>query len=219
MRIDLRTVKIYLISPGTGKYEARQATVLQRLKEFGCTNVEVIQSLSDSSGTNSLTRTNIEIFKREMNTNKPFLTLEDDCQFLFDQHVFEIPDSADAVYFGVSRWVYPHSFESLWRRHIEQYHIRENHIGDHTLNESLVQIRGMTGGHAILFISTKFITTFLNCIDSLLQWQTPHDLIFATLQQQFEVYALPVPLLYQDASLGGQEKETKLRYSGGRYIA
>jgi hypothetical protein len=221
MKVDLRTVKIYLISPGTGKYEARQATVLERLKKLGCTNVEVVKSVEDSSGTNSLTRTNIEIFKKEMNSIEPFFILEDDCQFVYDQHIFEVPDSTDAVYFGVSRWVYPHSYESLWQRHVQQFHIRENQVGDHTLDGSLVRIRGMTSTHAILFCSNMLIRAFLECAEELLRWQTPHDLIFATLQRQpqFQVYALPSPMIYQDSTLGGQESQTKLRYKDGRYIA
>jgi hypothetical protein len=219
MRIDLRTLKIYLISPGTGKYEARRDTVLARLHALSCTNVEVVKSVEDSSGTNSLTRTNIEIFKKEINSTEPFLVLEDDCQFVFHQHVFEFPDDADAVYFGVSRWVYPHSYESLWHRHTQQFHIREHRLGDHTLEDSLVKIHGMTSTHAILFCSKIFTNTFLNCAEELLQWQTPHDLIFATLQRQphFQVYALPVPMMYQDGTLGGQEGETKLIFRDGRY--
>ena len=219
MHIDIRTVKIYLISPGTGKYEARQQIVFQRLADLGCRNIEIVKSVEDPNPTNSLTRTNIEIFKRELNQSRPFMILEDDCQLWYEQHVFEIPDEADVVYFGVSRWVYPHSFESLWKRHEQMFHIYENQPKHHTLDMNVVRILGMTSGHAILFQSRDFLQKSIQAAETLLLFQTPHDLIFATLQRNFKVYALPIPLFYQDQSLGGQETETKVCYKGGRYIA
>ena len=54
-------------------------------------------------------------------------------------------------------------------------------------------------------------------MEPLLSRAIPHDLVFATLQPNHNVYALKNPMYYQDTTLGGQEDVTRLIYNGSYY--
>lgn len=216
MRINIKTTKVYIVSPGTGKYESRVQTVFQRLVKQGYTNIEFFRSIPDSTGTNSLTRTVLEIFKKELRScDQPFIIVEDDCQILTDHQEVECPDNADTVYLGVSQWIYPHSYDTLGRG----FHIRPHTAADcPDVHPMVTKILGMTSGHAILFINREYMRKFIQLAEPLLTKNMPHDLVFATMQPSSNVYALKKPMYYQDSSLGGQEDVTKLVYNGTKYV-
>lgn len=216
MRIDVKNTRVYLISPATGKYTDRLMTVFRRLVNAGFSNIVFQRAVQDPSGTNSLTRTNLEIFRKEVNSNEPFIIMEDDCALWNDYSSIDIPDNADAVYLGVSLWIYPHPYDTLNKG----YHIRENTAVDiQSIDEHLTKINGMTSGHAILFVNRDYIRNFISLMEPLLPRTTPHDLVFATMQPQSHVYALKKPMFYQDTTLGGQENVTRLEFNGQTYRA
>jgi hypothetical protein len=215
MIIDIKHTKVYLISPGHGKYRQRLHTVFMRLVDQGYTNIEFFRSVVDFSGTNSLTRTVLEIFKKELTGDRPFIILEDDCQVLYDTPTISCPDDADALYLGVSQWIYPHAYDTLGRG----FHIRENTAIDCIdMYPTVTRIKGMTGTHAILYISREYIRRFIHLMNPLLEKTIPHDLVFATMHPSYNIYALKEPMYYQDGTLGGQEGVTKLAYKGESYV-
>lgn len=216
MLLNVKELKIYLISPGIDKYKARVLTVFERLVTSGFNNIEYVKSVPGSNSTDSLSRTNLEIMKKELRNgcSRPFMILEDDVNILFEYDRIEVPDDADAIYFGVSQWVYPYAFNTLGNG----YHIRTNSATDITdTSPLLTRIKGMTSAHAILFINQEYIRRFINLMTDRLSYITPHDLIFATMHASYNVYALKNPMFYQDKSLGGQENVTKLCYNGVYY--
>lgn len=216
MHIDVSTIKVYLVSPGTGKYKERAQIVFQRLLEAGYKQIEFFRSIPAESGTNSLTLTNLAIFEQELKGDRPFMILEDDCQHFFQHTHLTIPDDTDVLYTGVSSWVYPYPYATLGKG----YHIHENTSADiQDATETVTRINGMTGGHAILFLNREYIRQFMAAQRPLLPKQTPHDLVYATMHKSFHVYALKQPMFYQDKALGGQESVTKLVYNGERYVA
>lgn len=231
MRLSIKEVKVYIVSPGTGPYASRLLTVFERLVSAGFKRVEFFRSLpSESSGANkekgvtnhvgtdSLSRTNLAILERELvgGMQRPFIIVEDDVQLFHDCENVELPDDADALYLGVSKWIYPHAYETLGRG----FHIQENgpdRIKD--AGEAVTRISGMTGTHAILFINPEYVRRFIARMVARLPYSTPHDLVFTTLQPEFNIFALKKPMFYQDRLLGGQEAVTRLVYDGLRYIA
>jgi hypothetical protein len=217
MRINLKEIKVYLISPGVDKYAARLSSVHSRLVAAGFKHIEFTRALPGSNGTDSLARTNIAIMEGELVRGgcRPFIIFEDDVAIFHDTNSFEVPEDADAVYLGVSKWIYPHGFDTLGRG----FHIRQNSAADiKDINSDVTQITGMTGGHGILFMNPEFLSRFIKSMNMRLEHSTPHDLVFATLHKDFNIYALKSPFVYQDASLGGQEAVTRLVYNGTAYI-
>ena len=218
MLLNIKNTKVYLVSPGNGKYRPRLQTVFMRLVDQGYTNIEFFRSIPDPSGSDSLTRTNIEIFKKEMNNDNPFIIIEDDAQLLFDYETVDIPDNTDALYLGVANWVYPHGHDTIGKG---GYHIREHNEHDHiSIDTNLTKISGMTGTHAIIYFNREYIRRFIKISEDLLYNNRciSVDLPFASIQSKYNVYALKQPMYYQDASLGGQEGVTKLAYNGQKYM-
>jgi hypothetical protein len=81
MILDIKNTTVYLVSPGTDKYKDRVLTVFRRLIDEGFSKIEFVKSLPGLNGAASLTHTVLHIFKRELNNDKPFIILEDDCAF------------------------------------------------------------------------------------------------------------------------------------------
>lgn len=220
MKINIKDVKVYLISPCVGKYAGRVRIVLDRLMSQGFKRIEIIKSVEDPVPINSLNRTNIEIFEIEKASHEPFIILEDDCGLynLFDGYEWvDIPDDADAVYLGVSKWIYPHSLASLYGL---RESIQEN-TSEFLINTegSCVQIKGMTSTHAVLYRNREYTNAFTQTMKTLLSYETSLDLVYAVLQPLYKVYALKRPFFYQDGTLGGQEEVTKLKYNGSQFVA
>ena len=231
MNVAIKDVKVYIVSPGTRHYTKRLLTVFERLVAMGFKRVEffrALPSLSDAVdketgvtshvGTDSLSRTILAILERELvgGMRRPFIIVEDDVGVFHNSESIELPENADACYLGVSKWIYPHKYETLGRG----FHIQENgpeHVKD--FNDTVTRILGMTGGHAILFINPEYVRRVIAAMTPRLPYSTPHDLVYATLQPEFNVFALKKPLFYQDSALGGQEAVTRLVYNGLRYIA
>lgn len=216
--MDLRQVKVYVISPGTGKYKSRLLHTLTKLHQVGFQNIEHVMSVFDENPTNSLSKTNLVIFEKEKNRNDPFMIIEDDIQIeegiTDEMWTIQVPHDAAAVYLGVSMWVYPHEYHTLsCGKHIR--FISPEETVSH--NDRLVYIQGMTSTHAILFLDRLFLQIVSSCIRSYLSVRTPHDLILATLQKYYNVYALKQPFFYQALQQGGQQTETRLIWFQDRY--
>lgn len=215
MLLDIKSITVYIISPGTDNYRSKLITVFERIVDEGFKNVVFFKSVPNPNKTASLTNTVLEIFKRELNNDKPFIVLEDDCAFFTKYDQIEIPDNTDMLYLGVSVWSYPYSIETLYSG--RRPNIVYNSINTvESYNNTLVKIKGMTGGHAILYISRDFIKTFIEKMSDISKYivDLPHDLLFSSLHKSFNVFGLKQPMFYQDVSLGGQEEVTKLTFNG-----
>jgi len=213
MLLDIKDTTVYIISPATDKYRSKLLTVFERVIDEGFKKVVFFKSVPGPNKTASLTNTVIEIFKKELNNETPFIILEDDCAFFTKYDKIEVPDSTDMLYLGASLWAYPYDTCTLYSR------IRPNIICNsidtvESYNDDLVKIMGMTSGHAILYISRDFIRKFLYKIADISMYidDVPHDLLFSSLHKSFNVFGLKQPMFYQDATLGGQEDVTKLTF-------
>lgn len=213
MKLNIKKVKAYIISPGTDHYANRLSTVFKRLVEAGFERIEFVRSVPCEQKYKSLSLTLIEIFKREINSSEPFIMFEDDCKVLQDYNEIEIPDNFDLLYLGVSCWAYPYHVGTLTlpnRPHI----VKHSTQTCEPINEYLVRVKGMTSSHALMFKNREYLQYFIDNIERLFATCSSsfaQDLLFsAMISLGFNAYALKTPMFYQDASLGGQEEPTKI---------
>lgn len=213
MNIDLKSTKIYLISPGVNKYRERALIVLGRLIDEGYKNITFFKSLPGPNNTASLTNTVLEIFKTEMSNTEPFIILEDDCTFFHKYDSVQVPEDFDSLYLGLSLWAYPFSIHTLYKKPRPNI-VAHSIISLLPFNNNLVRILSMTGGHAILFRSRKFMKQFIDNMAEISQVidDLPHDLLYAVISRNYKIYALRKPLFYQDGTLGGLEEATKIEF-------
>lgn len=215
MLLDIKDITVYIISPGVNTYRNKLITVFQRVVDEGFKNVVFFKSVPGPNKTASLTNTVIEIFKKELSNDTPFIILEDDCAFYTKYDQIQIPNNTDMLYLGVALWSYPYDINTLYS--IQRPNIIRNSIDTvESYNDDLVKIMGMTGGHAILYISRDFIRHFIYKMADISKYidDLPHDLLFSSLHKSFNVFGLKQPMFYQDATLGGQEDVTKLTFNG-----
>lgn len=218
MIVNIKNLRIYIISPGENKYRDRVLTVFSRLLDEGFKNIIFYKSVQGSNNTASLTNTVIEILKKEFKNDDPFIILEDDCALFHKYDELIIPQEADVLYMGVAMWSYPYSVNTLFSRN--RPHIFQNSPTTvQSYDDNLTRIKGMTGGHAIMFISREFMRTFINKMNEIAKYvdDMPHDLLFSALHSVFNIFGLKRPMFYQDSSLGGQEDVTKLTFNGECY--
>jgi hypothetical protein len=216
MKIDIRTVQVFLVSPGEGRYRGRALTVFQRLLDAGFKRITFVKSIPDNAGMNSLTRTNLLLFRESLKTTEPFILLEDDCEIWnMPSDPLDLPDDADAVYLGVSQWIYPHPYERLGQNFTPIVQNGPPFI--ESVSDTVTRVKGMTSTHAILYLGRPYIQKCIDAIEPRLVFMTPHDLVLATQHAAHNVYALKNPMFYQDSLLQGQEQPTKLRFDGTRF--
>lgn len=212
MDISIMDCKVYIISPGDGKYRTRLLTCLRRLIDMGFHHVEFIKSIPDDSNTNSLTRTVMSIMERELREIKPFLIVEDDVQVYHIQRTIHLPSDTHMLYLGVAWWLYPFSPKTLHdpnrQRKFQIGPMRKDLVS--SFDDHLCVVKGMMSAHAVLFISRSFIRSFIQNMKDLVHMSVPHDLLLASMQNEWKTLALKQPLFYQDATMGGQEGVTKL---------
>ena len=143
---------------------------------------------------------------------KPFVCLEDDVSLkrsLDELKQVEIPDDADLLYLGLSRF-------GLTKVKMDngklKYKAKSGKVCFSHVNKDLVRIYNMLSTHAILVCSFYGALTFQKCLMEDFYRQRNYDWSIAQQQPYFNVYALRSPIFYQDSSVGGQEAATKFKF-------
>jgi hypothetical protein len=218
MILDIKSLKVYIISPGENKYRQRVMTVFDRLLDEGFRNITFFKSLVGPNNTASLTNTVLEIFKQELKNDKPFMIVEDDCAFFTKYDKIEVPDNWDALYAGVSLWSYYYPLETLYTQHRPHIYPNSSSVVE-SYDSNLTRIKAMTSGHAIIYNSREYMRTFIQKMGEISKKidDLPHDLLLSVMASTFNVYGLKQPMFYQDSTLGGQEDVTKLTFNGECY--
>lgn len=118
----------------------------------------------------------------------PFILLEDDATpTRWFTSKLEIPEDADAVWLGITRYG------------ILKDEPSPEGAGFHG-SPDLPRVTNMLGSHAVLFIEPDFVNSVRDELLKLLRTQPeqPHDRMLAALQQRWMVYATNPPLFYQN---------------------
>ena len=129
----------------------------------------------------------------------PFMIIEDDCSVTQDyQQVLDVPDRADLVYLGVSKWgMIPGSSKGVYNTTVATRY-----------NNTFLQVHNMLSAHAIIYLSERVLAATRTCIIKYVLDSLPHDIGLARLQREFIALTPNRPFFYQDANYGGQQKGT-----------
>jgi hypothetical protein len=134
---------------------------------------------------------------------KPFIFMEDDCSATpWFRHDVPVPEDADAVYLGISKW-------GMHGDRAHPYVIRES------VTEDIVRVFNMLSTHAVLVLSRQWVENVLTCYEyaySTMEKPNEFDVPVAHTMARYNVYALRKPLFYQDAKMGGQEEPTLIEF-------
>ena len=132
---------------------------------------------------------------------KPFVILEDDVSLFRPMPDFlEIPEDADMFFIGIA--------DSVMLAHTNISCSGDIYATDY--DENVVRIFNMLDTHAVMITSPAGAAAFQRCMMEAYYRNMPWDIFTARIQPFYKVYALKIPLLYQDGKLGGLEGQTKI---------
>jgi hypothetical protein len=179
--IKLSDCRVYLVSPDEQQWRFKKERSMAFLSHKGLNPIHVKSPLMKYGGAGGfIMAINEELEKQKDVSNKdfhPFIVFEDDIDEHYWRPEIMIPQSADCVWLGISCWENPH--------------VRR-------INTEVSQIFNMYSNHGMMFCTRDFAVQFRQRALFALNNKLPYDLPTRILQQQFEVYALNKPLVYQN---------------------
>lgn len=145
---------------------------------------------------------------------EPFMILEDDVSLFPDTQwavpgaCVRVPETCDLLFAGVSSSF--HGTEERFCAHCDRVHatgpVRATRHDDH-----LYRVAKMLSFHGVVVCSALGANAISRAMMEAFCRDEVCDVHTASMLGAYEVYALNVPLVYQDGRFGGQEAQTKTR--------
>lgn len=185
--LDLRKIKTVFICPEHNeKYKVRCTYMFTMLKNLGFEHVAHYKSGSDRYDPYPLNVATYNIL--QMHMNEPVFIIEDDLEFIENPPmIYEIPNDADAVYFGISGGNF--NFETQ---------INEGDAKFEIINSKYARVLNMLSAHAIVYLSPNY-KSFI--AQALKETNTANDVEICKHQPKFNLIALCKPICWQSATL------------------
>jgi GR25 family glycosyltransferase involved in LPS biosynthesis len=197
MKIDIREIPTYYINLDD-HVEKRKSTE-KVLDSLGFKDVTRVPGVLNANSRLGCTLAHSKALETALESSKgPFLVLEDDILVRNKSTVFDVPDTADALYLGISRWGL---YNGKGHRQISV----EKH------DDSIYRLYNMLSGHAILYFNEDYAKLLLKSYKFYELTSDVQDKANAELMKYYEVYGLTNPVFYQE---GINEKETNFALPG-----
>ena len=184
MKLDLREIPVYYINLDE-EVEKKERTE-KLLGEMGFKDVTLVPAIKHEAG--RIVGCARSHFKILSTIKGPAIILEDDCALNKEFNgVIEYPNTADAVYLGISHW-------GRYLNHSGPY----VHTSKSKSNPGCVRVYNMLATHAILYLNDEYVQMCSRIAYHHGYVVNNHlDIGFAENQKYFEVYALDEPLFRQ----------------------
>jgi hypothetical protein len=189
MNLDLREIPFYYINLDNAV--ERNNKVKADLTALGIKNIIRVDAIRHSNGAAGTPRSMLKALEQAHN-GKPFVLMEDDVAVKRWEPIIEIPDDADAFYLGISGWGRMNSHSGTF-------------VQWEKVSDDIVRTYNMLSGHAILYISDRYIDLAKRiCYHAGYNIEDHVDIGFAEVQRWHNVYAFDDPYFYQTSSDGNQ---------------
>lgn len=184
MKIDLRKVPVYFIN--LDAHAEKRERMERLLTKLGFVDIRRFPGADIKTPKLGCATSHNAILQIISSHDGPVLILEDDLSATPLQPLeLDIPDDADAVYLGISKY-------GLYRG---TGHLK---VSAQKYDERFYRIYNMLGAHAILYLNndySKFLTKATNFMMSI---EDNQDKSRASTMKFFNIYALNRPMFYQD---------------------
>lgn len=199
MKVRLLDICHYFLTVDTNS--EKKLRMMEEFKDYNITEVNPIIGIGkQKSGASGFSKM-IDLALRRQDRNKqfqPFIMYEDDCsKFREFPECIDIPDNADICYIGIS------AFSMNETTNHQAFYYKN-------INSDVVQIYNMLSTHGIMVCSAAGALAIQKSILESFFLDIPWDVCIAQIQYYYNVYALRIPLVYQDGKYGGQEWQTKI---------
>jgi hypothetical protein len=194
--LDLREIPVYYINLSS---EIEKNTHMQKmLLGLGFKNINRIEAVLDyQNGSIARSGTSESHYKALNNIDPPFIVFEDDCEIFDFNPIINIPQETDAFYLGNTIYGIKNSYIAYFLKYKKEDGF-----------DNLYKIYNMLSGHAILYVSKRFVEIAkLCCKYSALELDVPQDIAIAEIQKLYNVYTPNKPMFYQKYYGYGSNKE------------
>jgi hypothetical protein len=199
MRIYLKNIRHYFLTVDTNG--VRKQHIMDEFKDYNPTEVNPILGIGKyKSGASGFSKM-IDLGLRNQDRGlpfQPFVMYEDDSSKFgeFPEYI-DVPDDADMCYTGLS---------------ICSMNEHKDHHGIYykNINTDIIRIYNMLATHSIMICSAAGALAIQKAVFESYNKNIPWDIPLAYIQPYYNVYALKVPLVFQDGAYGGFQSETKI---------
>jgi hypothetical protein len=184
MKINLTDIPVYIIN--LDKDVDKLASATSVLKHIGFKDIRRFPGYQIDTPKLGCATSHNALLQILSGHDMPVIVVEDDINVNYGYtKEFDIPDDADAVYLGVSKYGLYHG--KGFRR-----------ISAEVYDENLYRLYNMLGAHAILYLNNTYPAFLTNATKAMMDIQDNQDKARASTMKFFNVYALDRPMFYQD---------------------
>ena len=204
MIINFKEINYYFLSCNNPKRVEHMFNEFKgyNIKEINpvLTSTGISKEQSGSTGFSKMLDSAIKDQKSDKFTS--FVLFEDDIKKYRDiPDKIDIPDDADLLYVGLSRWGMTDEPLGV------QDAICFTNVDDFP---ELIKVKNMLSTHGFIVCSIRGLLTLQKCLFEDYYKNRGYDMVLACIQPYINAYALRNPLVYQYAQIGGQEIATKI---------
>lgn len=193
MKINLLKVPVYYIN--LDKDTAKAEKLESLLYDIGFEQVERFAGTQIATPKVGCATSHQAILEKLKDHSGPFIILEDDASLAKLQKEIEVPEDADAVYLGNSRF-------GLYDNH------GQLKVSAERVDDKLYRVYNMLGAHAILYLNNSYARFLANAISFNIDIKDNQDKVRASTMKYFNIYTLNTPFFYQE---GKHEKVTRVK--------
>lgn len=182
-KINLTEITVFYINMDADK--AKRERLEKILSSRGFSDVRRIRGTPNRRKKVGVAYAHKKALLAGLETNKPFIILEDDViENKFNKEI-EIPSNSDAYYLGVSKWGLA---GGVGKRMIS--------VERHDTNT--FRLYNMLSAHAILYLNMDYVRFLLKSVDFFIKIETNQDKGRAETMKYWNIYAAKDPLFVQD---------------------
>ena len=197
MIIELKTIPKYFL---TYKNPTRKQSVIDEFNKWSMETPKEFNPEDNiprySSGASGF----IKMLKHGYG-NEPFMMLEDDIRIEREFCDIEVPEDADILYVGLSRWgLDPIQWVGIY-----------NGVKYTEVNDTIVRLNNMCSTHGFVSCSKKGTEMLQYCMHNSYKYNIPWDIPLSKNHKEMNVYAVRDCMVYQCDEHGGKGSEDYTR--------
>lgn len=193
MQIKIAETPVYYIN--LSEHTHHKTAIQAELSSHGFNSINRLEGIKDENGKLGCTLAHQAALQKLSNLEEPYIILEDDVRVSNFVDTIEVPEDADAVYLGNSKYGLYGGRGTL-------------RISAEMVDENLFRVYNMLGAHAILYLNKDYANFIADKIKFFVETQDDHDKLRAETMKYFNIYALNAPLFYQ---YGEHDKVTNFK--------
>jgi hypothetical protein len=202
MIIDFKGIDSYFINLDKDTEKAESAYLA--MKNCGIKNIQRYPATQFDPARTGLAITFKSFFKEISDHQEPVLVCEDDIKLnpKFNLERFEVPDDADALYVGISSCGIETHINPYLNKNSPGYSEKRNlfdkRIKAVRVNSDIYRIYNMLNAHGVIMINNEYTKFLEKSIQIAIDSGGHQDQVRAYTMPYWNVYALNIPMFFQD---------------------